>query len=242
MKAAWDHLALGAWSHDEVAAEFTQTLGGRELARFKERSWSGLQLAFAAGIRLEILEPIDAPADDFLARFLEHSGPGPHHLTFKVDDIEAGLARMADLGIEPTKVDLSDPNWKEAFLHPRLGVGTVIQLAQAGGEWSAEKRLGELPAGARRAAFTGAVIRADLERAELVFGRLLGGDRTEVGAAVAYSWDGDATLLVRTAGAERPRIEHLVFRDQGGVDPGETLLLDGPATILRLAESDPWPG
>ena len=40
------------------------------------------------------------------------------------------MARIRALGIEPVQVNLSDPNWKEAFLHPRSAHGIVIQVAQ----------------------------------------------------------------------------------------------------------------
>ena len=242
MKAAWDHLAVAAWNHDDVAREVGERLGGREIARFKEGSWSGLQLAFAGGIRLEVLEPIEAPKDDFLVRFLEHTGPGPHHVTFKVDDIEAAIAAMAPLGLEPVKVDLSDPNWKECFLHPRSGVGTVVQLAQPGGQWTALREPAPSPPGAPTAEFVGIVVRADPDSAERVFGSLLGGRRHELGSGrVAYSWDGDGTIQVEPAGDEKPRVDVLVFRVPEDVIPGEKHLMGGVTRVAWLTPGDPWP-
>ena len=43
------------------------------------------------------------------------------------------LARIAAFGIEPVGVNLANPDWKEAFLHPRSAYGIVIQVAQPGG-------------------------------------------------------------------------------------------------------------
>src|SRR6202022_690668 len=125
-KPLLDHVAVGVHSVDEALDWAARAAGGREVARFTERSWTGVQAAFAGGIRLEALEPIEAPEDDFLARFLEHSGEGLHHFTFKVPDIEERIARLRSVGIEPVKVDLSDPNWRGGFLHPRLGLGAVV--------------------------------------------------------------------------------------------------------------------
>ncbi len=36
-----------------------------------------------------------------------------------------------DAGFSPVGVDLTNPDWKEAFLHPRQATGIVVQLAQA---------------------------------------------------------------------------------------------------------------
>jgi methylmalonyl-CoA/ethylmalonyl-CoA epimerase len=243
-RAVLDHVAIGAWSSDEVAADFTNRLGGREVARFSIPSWAGLQLAFAGGIRLEVLEPVETPADDFLQRFLERSGPGPHHATFKVDDIRTALERLKGLGIEPVKVDLSDPSWQEAFLHPSLGLGTVVQLAQQGGAWSAEKEPAPAPQGSVRAEFLGAELASTLEPARAIFGEVLGGTPSQVGDGIAYSWPGAGTLLVRPAGDARPGVRALVFRyaaSGGPAEPGDGQLYGGPARLRLLAPGEEWP-
>jgi methylmalonyl-CoA/ethylmalonyl-CoA epimerase len=87
------------------------------------------------GMNLELLEPWDVENNDFLERFVARHGAGPHHLTYKVDDIEATLERARSAGYRPVNIDLSDPTWKEAFLHPREAHGTVVQLAEAHGDW-----------------------------------------------------------------------------------------------------------
>ena len=114
-------------------------------------------------------------------------GGGPHHATFKVADIEASLARLRELGIEPVKVDLSNEQWREAFLHPALGLGTVVQLAQKGGVWEAEREPDPVPDDAVRAEFLGAELASDLLVAATIFGDVLGGVPTQVGDGTAYS-------------------------------------------------------
>ncbi|GAC1330618.1 MAG: hypothetical protein NVSMB17_08140 [Candidatus Dormibacteria bacterium] len=245
-RAVLDLVARGARSRDDVAQDFTAALGGREVARFAIPSWAGLQLAFAGGIRLEVLEPVANPADDFLDRFLQRSGVSPHHATFKVEDIEAAISHLRRVGIEPVKVDLSNPGWREAFLHPASGLGPVVQLAQQGGKWAAEFDPGEPPAGAVAAEFLGAELASDPQTARTVFGEVLGGRAQPVGDAVAYSWDGGGSLLVKpVAAGERPRVLALVFRAAagGGEQPGEhrASLYAGPAALVTLAAGEPWP-
>jgi catechol 2,3-dioxygenase-like lactoylglutathione lyase family enzyme len=82
-------------------------------------------------MRVELLEPGTDDAS-FLARFLARSGAGPHHVTFKVDDIRVAIRRARDAGLQIVRERLDNPAWQEAFLHPRsTGVGFVIQLAQS---------------------------------------------------------------------------------------------------------------
>ncbi len=84
----------------------------------------------AAGMTVELLIEWQPEQNDFLARFLQRHGPGQHHLTFKVPDLAATLGRVQQAGFRPVSVNLTDPNWKEAFLQPREAHGTVVQLAQ----------------------------------------------------------------------------------------------------------------
>jgi hypothetical protein len=55
---------------------------------------------------------------------------GSHHFNFLVTDIEDTLTLIKASGIEPVGVNLANPDWKEAFLHPRNPHGIVIQVAQ----------------------------------------------------------------------------------------------------------------
>ena len=103
-----------------------------------------------AGVRrrpkVELLTPAGGPDAAFLERFLAAHGAGPHHFNFIVSDIEATLARVRALGIEPVGVNLAGANWKEAFLHPRDVHGIVIQVAWQGGTPPSDAPPEELPA------------------------------------------------------------------------------------------------
>lgn len=136
LKVTFDHLAIavpsarGAW--DRFAGDFGARWLGAEVAN----GFSLERFAFADGTRLEVLEPsTDGP--DFLRRFLAVNGPSPHHLTFKVDDIEGAIEAVAAFGLVPAGVDTGDADWKELFLHPKDACGIVVQLAEsASPPWS----------------------------------------------------------------------------------------------------------
>ena len=85
------------------------------------------------GMPVELLEPWAVDRNDFLARFVARHGAGPHHLTFKVADLAAALEHVRGAGFHPVNIDVSDPEWKEAFLMPAEAHGTVVQLAESHG-------------------------------------------------------------------------------------------------------------
>ena len=127
-----DHIAIGvtdlaAMSSmlDLVGATFRN--GGDYLAG----GFRWAQFHLPGTMKLELLAPLD-PGDGghFLVRFLAARGEGVHHMTFKVSDIEAAVARARELGFDVVGVDTSSDFWKEAFVHPKSAHGVVVQLAQ----------------------------------------------------------------------------------------------------------------
>jgi methylmalonyl-CoA/ethylmalonyl-CoA epimerase len=129
-----DHVALAATDTTPLLHFLTGTVNATVLWGGQQRGFRPMQVLAGdaeRGMRVELLEPWEVEHNDFLARFLAQRGAGPHHMTFKVPDIEAALARARALGFEPVNVDLSQPGWKEAFLHPRQSHGTVVQIAES---------------------------------------------------------------------------------------------------------------
>jgi methylmalonyl-CoA/ethylmalonyl-CoA epimerase len=133
MTAALDHLAVGTSALADGWDLFGGVLGGRWAYGGNSPGYWWGQLQFAAGPKIELLTPTGGPDAAFLERFLAARGAGPHHFNFLVTDIEATLARIQASGLEPVGVNLANPYWREAFLHPRSAHGIVIQVAQPGG-------------------------------------------------------------------------------------------------------------
>ena len=133
MTAVLDHLAIGTPALTDGWELFGGVLGGTWVYGGDSPGFWWGQLEFAAGPKIELMTPTGGPDAAFLERFLATRGASPHHLNFIVTDIEATLVRIRALGIEPVQVNLSNPYWKEAFLHPRNAHGIVIQVAQQAG-------------------------------------------------------------------------------------------------------------
>jgi len=109
-------------------------------APFTSAGWANLARAANARAPLATLcaprtcrgEP--AGVDGFLHRFLAQRGPGIHHVTFTVPNLEAACDRARAHGYSIVGYDDSDPEWKEAFLHPREAQGIVVQFAESHAE------------------------------------------------------------------------------------------------------------
>ena len=239
-----DHVAVAVEGWSEAWPRYAVDLGGEWASGGYNVGFGYAQLRYANGARLEILEPHQWRNNPFLRRFLDTNGPGPHHLTFKVPDIERALDACRDAGFDPVGVDLSDPGWKEAFLHPRQAMGIVVQLAQAAAEWSSPAPQG-FPAGRRPEPaslehLTHAV--ADMDQALALFRDLLGGTVRARGRAGDGSWwstdlgwpggplglrlvasSDECGVVAGFLDGRRGRLHHLALRvgDPGGV-PGVT--------------------
>ncbi|HNB96539.1 MAG TPA: VOC family protein, partial [Microthrixaceae bacterium] len=131
-RVTFDHVAIAVRHPTDPWPIFADVLGGRYLDRGVNPGFGWTQLRFANGFVLEGLNPEPSDRDDFLNRFLDRNGPGPHHLTFKVPDLDRMLDRVRAAGFDPVGEDRTDPTWYEAFLHPAQAHGIVVQLAQVG--------------------------------------------------------------------------------------------------------------
>ena len=82
--------------------------------------------------KVELLEP--TAADSPVARFLEKSGPGIHHLAYEVADIEAAIEKLKLEGVR--MIDEKPRNGAHgtsiAFVHPKSSNGVLTELCQTG--------------------------------------------------------------------------------------------------------------
>jgi glyoxalase/bleomycin resistance protein/dioxygenase superfamily protein len=239
-----DHVAVAVERWADAWPWYIERLGGSWYSGGINIGFSPAQLGFANKAKVEVLQPWEPERNLFLRRFLDHSGPGPHHLTFKVPDIQVMLERIQAAGYEAINVNLSDPIWQEAFLHPRQATGVVVQVAQAEYEWISPEPEG-FPEGSGVAPSTLRHVAhavADMDGALGLFHRLLGGVVTgrAVGRSGAWeyvdlTWPGPlgVRLMAPTAGADadtplvrwlgnRPgRVHHLAFELPGALPAAE---------------------
>ena len=245
-----DHVAVAVERWADAWPRFVTTLGGRWMSGGKGPGFAPCQLGFANGMRVEVLEPHQVERNDFLRRFLDRSGPGPHHLTFKVKDLAAALATAESSGYQPISVDMRDPQWKEAFLHPKQSSGVVVQLAQSiEGYWETPPPAGIPERGPVMAGLTRIVHAvADLDAGLQLFGRLLQGSEIDAGTDestrwVELAWPGPGRVRLVTPASpgspvaewigDRPgRVHHIAFSGVSGAEvEGVVQLADGSAEL-----------
>ena len=128
-KPTLDHIGIAVKSLD--AAKIYEALG-LSIEHVETVESQGVRTAFlAAGdATIELLEPTGPQST--VAKFIEKRGEGIHHICFRVDDIEAHLARLQQQGyrlINETPVPGAH-GCRVAFLHPAAGNGVLIELSE----------------------------------------------------------------------------------------------------------------
>jgi methylmalonyl-CoA/ethylmalonyl-CoA epimerase len=141
--ASLDHVAVAVRDLSAAARLFRDVLGGEFLmgSEIEHQSFRFVQYRLPAGGKFELVTPM---AEGFVSRFLERRGEGVHHVTLRVERIEEQIERLRAGGVNLTLVNLSNPHWKEAFIHPSNAQGVLVQLAEsAHSEDEAARHLGE---------------------------------------------------------------------------------------------------
>ncbi len=126
-RVLFDHIAIAVPRMADAPAFLVGELGGAPYHGGPSGAYTFGQWRYEGGGVLEVLEP--RGADGFLHRFLAQRGPGVHHVTFRVPGLlRDACARAEAQGYEIVGHDDSNPEWQEAFLHPRQALGIVVQI------------------------------------------------------------------------------------------------------------------
>ena len=125
-----DHVGVAVHDLDEGSAPWR--LLGLPVADDETVVEQGVRVRMlrAGDTEIELLAPLDPSSP--IARFLSRRGPGVHHVAFRVDDVEAKLARLLREGARA--VDLTPrpgrAGSRVAFLHPSWAGGVLVELVQ----------------------------------------------------------------------------------------------------------------
>jgi methylmalonyl-CoA/ethylmalonyl-CoA epimerase len=204
------------------------------------------------GIRAELLDP-NHNESSFLARYLRSHSEGAHHVTFMVDDIDDTLAHLHDAQISVIQVNRDYPPWREAFIHPESGLGTVVQVASSiytypsgcqHGSAIDPKRMPHRRSGRHRDWWRRAIDAtveptpvtitevslgvSDGDLARRLFADVLGGRQVaDIRGHARYEWP-SGSIVVSVANS--PRINVIHFQDGGHLPNGEFTI---GKTLLR---------
>jgi len=129
-----DHVCWAVQKLDDVLPLLTELMGMRVAGRWQndEQGYRGVSLEVPggtpgrAGAHFELLEPLGD--DTFIARFLRERGPGLHHVTFEVEDVDRAGAAISEYGIEPYRGVQRSHGWAETYIHPKDSGGVLFQF------------------------------------------------------------------------------------------------------------------
>lgn len=124
-----DHVCWAVWKLEDALPLLTELMGMRVASRWEneEQGYRGVSLEVPGGTaHFELLEPLGE--DSYLVRFLRERGPGLHHVTFEVEDIDQAAQAIRDFGIEPFRGVRRSHGWAETFIHPRDSGGVLFQF------------------------------------------------------------------------------------------------------------------
>jgi methylmalonyl-CoA/ethylmalonyl-CoA epimerase len=131
MKATLEHVGIAVADLKEALAFYQDALG-LEVTLPEEVTSQRVRAHFidAGQASLELLE---ATADDSpIAKYVARRGPGLHHITLRVDDIAAALARLKACGVR--LIDQAPRAGAHgalvAFIHPASAHGVLVELTQ----------------------------------------------------------------------------------------------------------------
>src|SRR6267142_2350800 len=132
MKAILDHVGI-AVRDIEAALTFYRDALGLDVEGVEEVGPQRVRAHFVpvGAATLELLE--GTAAESAIARYVEKRGPGLHHITLRVDDIQAAVAQLKARSVR--MIDEQPRPGAEgstiAFIHPASAHGVLVELKQA---------------------------------------------------------------------------------------------------------------
>lgn len=124
-----DHVCWAVRKLDDALPMLTELMGMTVEGRFEdpEVGFRGVGLRVPGGTgHFELLEPYDE--NSYLHRFLDERGPGLHHVTFEVHDIDRAAESIEAFGIKPMGGIRRTHGWAETFIHPADSGGVLFQF------------------------------------------------------------------------------------------------------------------
>lgn len=120
-----DHVHIFVKNLNEASRFFSNLLGTRFSAAIKVEE--GKLRSVLSPLGLEIIE--STSPDGVVAKLIEHRGEGLYALSFKVPDIEQGIAYLQSQGMRLVS-RLGAGKVKEAQFHPKDSYGIMIELCE----------------------------------------------------------------------------------------------------------------
>lgn len=128
-----DHVGIAVESVADAEPVLT-ALGAEKLVDEKGHGGDYRWVSYGIGdaSRLELVEP--RTDESFIRAFLDDHGPGLHHVTFEVADVDAVVEALEAAELRVVDRTTYD-DYSEAFVSPRNPTGTLFQLMEYHAEY-----------------------------------------------------------------------------------------------------------
>jgi methylmalonyl-CoA epimerase len=131
MKVELDHIGIAVSQLDESLKFFRDALG-LEISECEEVPSQRVRAQFVP-VGTATLELLEATAEDSaIARFIKRKGPGLHHITLRVEDLNLVLNQLRDRGVQLID-EVPRPGAegaRVAFIHPSSAHGVLVELKE----------------------------------------------------------------------------------------------------------------
>ena len=124
-----DHISMGHESWQQQSDWLQRVLGFKRLHAFPAGGGDfdgSVSQAPGTDIEFEVISPVGPKS--FVQKFLNERGPGLHHITVEVPDIEVAAIQLEALGLTPFGGITQDSSWKMTYVHPKESGGILWQL------------------------------------------------------------------------------------------------------------------
>jgi methylmalonyl-CoA/ethylmalonyl-CoA epimerase len=126
-----DHVGVAVDDLEGAIALYSERLG-MPLAHRETVEEQGVEavLLDVGECHVELLRPLGPRTA--VGKFLDRKGPGLHHVAYRVDDIDAALARLKAEGIELIDQEprTGIRNSRVAFVHPRATGSVLTEIVE----------------------------------------------------------------------------------------------------------------
>jgi methylmalonyl-CoA/ethylmalonyl-CoA epimerase len=126
-----DHVGIAVEDLDAALAHYRDVLG-MSVAHRETVAGQGVEavLLDVGDAHVELLAPLGP--DTAVGRFLEHRGPGLHHVAYRVESVEEVLSTLAAAGLrlidERPRAGIRGS--RVAFVHPSSTGGVLTELVE----------------------------------------------------------------------------------------------------------------
>ncbi|HYX78704.1 MAG TPA: methylmalonyl-CoA epimerase [Solirubrobacterales bacterium] len=126
-----DHVGVAVADLDQALSLYERTFGMPMVHRetVDSQGVEAALLEIGEG-HVELLRPLGP--ETVVGRFIAKRGEGLHHVAYRVEDIDASLARLKETGIEliDSEARIGIRRSRVAFLHPKATGGVLTELVE----------------------------------------------------------------------------------------------------------------